>query len=304
MDIGKLYDILEKDKTSRFGEVPGDITGILMYYVLDSIIKIKTVEEIKIYCTQNDFFKYNICNNVKFWELVWLKNVSDILPDPKVLYKKIKIAEKKYLLNSPDILINMKKIIKKYIKDDDKLEYMKNLYECIYRLYNTSYIIVNEGLGFDILNTKIRLSANFLNNFMTYAEHDNLNKYLEDNKKYNYERDMDLNYNNIMNYWIILSYAVSKNNENMFEYLVNKGLNINKLYETPIGSKFFKKLTLLGLAIIQTYDIGIRYLLKNGADTNIVGIDNQGININALEIIDYAHNINPDIVNEIKKYSK
>lgn len=252
---------LDQYKNNYFGDIPGDIKEIILFYLVNAITKIQSMEQIDELCSQNMLYQYRLCDNVQFWKLIWTKNIADEIPNPK---KLIKIIEDLKLDESIDmnhslIIHSMGDDVEEYIETGNLKKYIMDLYGYSLQLYTYTTKVLLGILGFNKLYQKARNNDNAINDFFVDI-YDQVDQNIIVNRKY--WNDIDFVYDNqviFTNITNLLPNSTSEYEKKIILYvqiLINKGFDINQMFQV---GKY--RVNLFGYSILRVNLILFKSLL-------------------------------------------
>lgn len=246
---------LRLDDTLYFKSMPSDINGMILLFVMESSIKITPFEEIEKICEEH-FYKYNLCMNEDFWELLWTKNINYIVPDPKKFLKSLKIIQD-FIGNQMPMYQHLYILIdaaKTYIKDKDKLKYLKNMYRGHLLCYNTEVCILNDYLKCQLLCQHALNNNEFWEDLDVEYKPD-ITWYKQKREIFN-KNNIDFVYDNTGNILSIFEDLLRSDNEEIIDFVIDLGFDINKLYYNGYDYySFFQMVIKHGNASVFNYFI-------------------------------------------------
>lgn len=317
-----------REKDNRLSGLPRDINGEILKFILDSVvtnINPTTVEDI----CNNDFYKYNICNNENFWKLLWSKNISKHLPTSDKFMSHIKELSKDTTYSDMNVIEDIKKMIKIYKNNQNELEYVKNIYMYIYSKLMSENTFNSRPLHLElwekvksnnwtILSTILRMinknhsDEMILKYIKFYVAHNRINFNIPGVYEYYYEIEKRIRVKERMPFSSInVSNTSDKNlvsdiliglmkkdvdkNHFAIDKLIELGINLNELYKRSLTYYFFPKINFMGYIIINIDPSNIietlEYFYKYNLNADLVAIDSEtDIKYNAFELLEYITN--------------
>lgn len=282
------------DEYNYFGNTPNDIKGIILLYLINSITKMPSIEQIEELCSQNILYKYKLCQNIEFWKLIWTKNIASKIPDPEKLRILMDNTRPNNVVTHQSFLA-MGNAINEYINDKNLKNYIRKLYRAILNMRSEYNFDIFKNLKFNLLAEKEENSVKAIDQFIYDVKNNSKNNFKNIIDK-DYWKDIDFDYygfkllpkigklaiseqvkamrnarTNQRNKDIKNLAQLSTDNMAFMDVLVEKGFDLNKVYVNQADYP----LTLLGYSIRHIISPLFEYLIYNNVNTdNVYGKQN------------------------------